>query len=459
MPWPGTGTRWKSSTCRSIALNDRTPNASAPTTPPTISSAPSQMPVFDVVTAPMLVRRAPGVSTSPQRHAVVVAILPRRTAGYRRASWMPMQPPCRASDSTRRPHPRGRRPARRGVRSPQRRSDHTPPTRSATRGDQHVDFPAWDSQTHAAPWTTVGSVGDVNGDGLEDIAVGFAAPWRRSAIHVVFSDRLGGLVAGPRARRASSSRARHFTGTVSGCRGTSTETAALTSPSRRTTASRSCSAGPARRRSTPTTLGDGGFHITGVSRFGGNGGGNGLLRNDGLLSPCPITTATGSSELMVEQRQWRLDRAPPPPPARARRSPATFPARRWPRSRTDLQGGLRRLARRSRRRRPRRHHAGGRSRASPATRSPTASRPRCPAYVLSRCAPRPSKNGHEPLRLHTHDGIEGDVPQPTESALTLGDQNGDGKPRRSRSSRTLGGRTLRVVFQPAARHPPEMSAT
>jgi hypothetical protein len=61
-------------------------------------------------------------------------------------------------------------------------------------GDQHIDYPAWASERFAAPGFTVAAVGDVNGDGLEDIAGGFAeAPNDRDRIYVTFSDRLGGV--------------------------------------------------------------------------------------------------------------------------------------------------------------------------------------------------------------------------------------------------------------------------
>lgn len=58
-------------------------------------------------------------------------------------------------------------------------------------GDQHIDYPPHDSPTHAAPWMTTGPVGDVNGDGLEDIATGFAG-YPRGRVYVTFSERLGG---------------------------------------------------------------------------------------------------------------------------------------------------------------------------------------------------------------------------------------------------------------------------
>jgi hypothetical protein len=59
-------------------------------------------------------------------------------------------------------------------------------------GDQHVDYPPWSSQTHAAPAMAVGAVGDVNGDGLEDLAAGFGSSWAENSVYVTFSDRLGG---------------------------------------------------------------------------------------------------------------------------------------------------------------------------------------------------------------------------------------------------------------------------
>ena len=61
-------------------------------------------------------------------------------------------------------------------------------------GDQHIEYPAWASQQYAAPGFTVGAVGDVNGDGLEDVAGGFAeAPNNGDPIYITFSARLGGV--------------------------------------------------------------------------------------------------------------------------------------------------------------------------------------------------------------------------------------------------------------------------
>ena len=61
-------------------------------------------------------------------------------------------------------------------------------------GEQHIDYPAWSSETHGAPWMSVGPVGDVNGDGLEDLAAGFAGtPWTQSSVYVTFSNRDGGV--------------------------------------------------------------------------------------------------------------------------------------------------------------------------------------------------------------------------------------------------------------------------
>ena len=67
-------------------------------------------------------------------------------------------------------------------------------------GDQHIGYPAWASTQFAAPGFAVGAVGDVNGDGLEDIAGGFAeSPNDRDRVYITFSDRLGGVhdAAGP----------------------------------------------------------------------------------------------------------------------------------------------------------------------------------------------------------------------------------------------------------------------
>lgn len=149
------------------------------------------------------------------------------------------------------------------------------------KGDQHVDFPAWDSQTHAAPWTTVGSVGDVNGDGLEDVAVGFAAPWRRSPVHVVFSDRLGGLAQGL-GLGGFVIEGTGLTGAVSGpgdVNGDSWDDIAI---------ARYGGVTVVYGQATPQTvdvdaLDDGGFEISGVGRSG-NGGGNGLMRNAGIVA-------------------------------------------------------------------------------------------------------------------------------------------------------------------------------
>lgn len=64
-----------------------------------------------------------------------------------------------------------------------------------TSGDQHIDYPAFSSETHAAPWMTVGNVGDVNGDGREDIAAGFAgaAPSDPGSVFVTFSSPLASV--------------------------------------------------------------------------------------------------------------------------------------------------------------------------------------------------------------------------------------------------------------------------
>ncbi|MDQ4125960.1 MAG: hypothetical protein M3134_10235, partial [Actinomycetota bacterium] len=67
-------------------------------------------------------------------------------------------------------------------------------------GDQHVDYPPFDSRDYGAPYMTGAGVGDVNGDGLEDFAVGFGsdAPNYDDVVYVTFSSRGGaaGDVAG-----------------------------------------------------------------------------------------------------------------------------------------------------------------------------------------------------------------------------------------------------------------------
>lgn len=65
-------------------------------------------------------------------------------------------------------------------------------------GDQHIEYPPFTSQTHSAPWPTIAGIGDVNGDGLEDIAAGFGGSWREELVHVTFSTRAasGGSVHG-----------------------------------------------------------------------------------------------------------------------------------------------------------------------------------------------------------------------------------------------------------------------
>src|SRR4051794_16319828 len=63
-------------------------------------------------------------------------------------------------------------------------------------GDQHIDYPSFDSSDHGAPWMTVGDVGDVNGDGLEDVGAGFgdSNPYTSDPVYITFSTRLGGTI-------------------------------------------------------------------------------------------------------------------------------------------------------------------------------------------------------------------------------------------------------------------------
>src|SRR3954452_11503515 len=63
-------------------------------------------------------------------------------------------------------------------------------------GDQHIDYPPFNSSTSGAPWMTVGAVGDVNGDGLEDVGAGFGdgSPYTSDPVYITFSTRLGGAI-------------------------------------------------------------------------------------------------------------------------------------------------------------------------------------------------------------------------------------------------------------------------
>jgi hypothetical protein len=62
-------------------------------------------------------------------------------------------------------------------------------------GDQHIDYPPWQSDIYAAPWILANAVGDVNGDTLEDIGAGFGDgnPYSADSIYITFSTRLGGV--------------------------------------------------------------------------------------------------------------------------------------------------------------------------------------------------------------------------------------------------------------------------
>jgi hypothetical protein len=63
-------------------------------------------------------------------------------------------------------------------------------------GDQHIDYPSFHSDSNSAPWMTAAAVGDVNGDGLEDVGAGFDDfnPSTSDPIYITFSTRLGGVI-------------------------------------------------------------------------------------------------------------------------------------------------------------------------------------------------------------------------------------------------------------------------
>ena len=70
----------------------------------------------------------------------------------------------------------------------------TPAAFPGVGGQQHITYPSWTSTTHGAPWMTVGNVGDVNGDGREDVAAGFNG-WGpdSGAVYVTFSTPLASV--------------------------------------------------------------------------------------------------------------------------------------------------------------------------------------------------------------------------------------------------------------------------
>jgi hypothetical protein len=65
----------------------------------------------------------------------------------------------------------------------------TPAALPGAGGHQRITYPEHHSEVRSAAWMTVGNVGDVNGDGREDLAAGFAAgPLEEpGSIYVTFS--------------------------------------------------------------------------------------------------------------------------------------------------------------------------------------------------------------------------------------------------------------------------------
>jgi hypothetical protein len=71
----------------------------------------------------------------------------------------------------------------------------TPAALPGALGQQHISYPSFTDATHIAPLMTFGNVGDVNGDGREDVAAGFSgfAPSDDGTIYVTFSSPLASI--------------------------------------------------------------------------------------------------------------------------------------------------------------------------------------------------------------------------------------------------------------------------